>query len=118
MLITFEGRKSGRTYRAPVRYITENGTVRAFTSKEFKWWRNMRTPISVRLKLGGKDATYKMVAVVEETDNIQSGLLSLLEAYPQDAPYYEIRLEEKHRPLAEDIERAATKTVMLEAELE
>jgi hypothetical protein len=53
MLITFTGRKSGRRFTTPVRYIKTGETVRCFTAAENQWWRNLRTGARVELLIKG-----------------------------------------------------------------
>jgi deazaflavin-dependent oxidoreductase (nitroreductase family) len=50
LLLTFTGRKSGRTYTTPVGYIREDDTLYVIT--EAPWWKNMRrgAPVTVRVK--------------------------------------------------------------------
>jgi hypothetical protein len=40
-LITFTGRKSGKTFTTPVGYHMERNTVHIFALPESKWWRNL-----------------------------------------------------------------------------
>jgi len=51
MLLTFTGRRTGKTYTIPVGYTREGGTLTLFT--DHAWWRNLRgdggVPVTVRL---------------------------------------------------------------------
>src|SRR5450432_3938186 len=58
MLITFTGRKSGRRFTTPVRYVRVADTVRCFTSPENLWWRNLRGGAAVSLRIQGKEQPY------------------------------------------------------------
>ncbi len=51
LLLTFTGRRTGKTYTIPVGYTREGGTLTLFT--DHAWWRNLRgdggVPVTVRL---------------------------------------------------------------------
>jgi hypothetical protein len=53
MLVTYTGRKSGKTYTTPVSYVKSGGAVMFFTAH--KWWHNFeaRSPVTLRIK--GRD---------------------------------------------------------------
>lgn len=55
MLITFTGRKSGKTYMTPVQYKQDGNSLYVITSAEYVWWKNLRGGADVKLRLRGKD---------------------------------------------------------------
>jgi len=115
MLISVVGRKSGKTYSIPVRYIRHRDTIRFFTGATNKWWRNMRDGADVTLLVEGKNDGYHAVAVESPPDRIREALVLLFKEFPQDAPYYEVRIDKSGHPLPQDLDRAAQNTVMIEA---
>jgi len=111
MLITFTGRRSGRRYTTPVRYLRIGTTVRCFTSVESQWWRNLRGGADVVLRIEGSDKPYHAVAIVDDPVAIKAALREYLGLFPQDAAYHEIRISpDKH-----DLERASHEAVVVEA---
>lgn len=54
VLITFTGRKSGRTYTTPLAYMREGDTVTLFTQKSRTWWKNLQGGAAVTLQLKGQ----------------------------------------------------------------
>ena len=52
LLLSFQGRKSGKTYTIPLSYTQEGDTVLCFTRRGNTWWKNLRedTPVTVDLK--------------------------------------------------------------------
>jgi deazaflavin-dependent oxidoreductase (nitroreductase family) len=117
MLITFTGRKSGRRYTTPVRYVRVDGVVRCFTSVEHLWWRNLRGGALVSLRIEGKEAPYNAVAIDRDRQKIRAALQHYLALYPQDASYHEIRLNRDKSLVLEDLDRASQHTVVVEARL-
>ena len=54
LLITYEGRKSGRRYTTPLRYTREGEVIRCFTSGTTQWWRNLGRRKGGELESGWK----------------------------------------------------------------
>jgi deazaflavin-dependent oxidoreductase (nitroreductase family) len=115
MLITFTGRKSGKMFTTPVRYIEIGRTIRCFTSKESQWWRNIRGGADVVLRIRGKDFQYNAVAIDNNTEEVKKCLASYLEMYPQDAAYHHIKMNKDKTLVAEDLERASYNAIVVEA---
>ncbi len=115
MLITFVGRKSGRTFTTPVRYMRHDDAIRCFTAASSKWWRNMRGGAEVKLLIRGQEGRYRAVAVESPPEQIRAALLLLFEKFPQDAPYYNVDIGRDGRPKSEDMDLAAERTVLVEA---
>jgi len=115
MLITFKGIKSGRWFTTPVRYIHDGNTVRAFSSSETFWWRNLVGGADVTLRLKGKDHRYHAIAVRENPELIRRWMDVYLERYPEDRVYHDVGLNKDGSLNEADIERAAAVAVLVEA---
>lgn len=115
MLITWTGRKSGKQFTTPVRYLREGKTICCFTLKENVWWRNLRDGEIVTLRMNGRDAPYKAIAESDNTARIRDGLERMFTAFPEDAVYQDVRLNKDRTPVAEDLVIAAEKAVMIES---
>src|SRR5580700_5425513 len=92
MLITFTGRKSGRRYTTPVRYVRVDGIVRCFTSTENLWWRNLRGGALVSLRVEGKERPYQALAIDRDPPKVREALEHYLALFPEDAAYHQIRM--------------------------
>ena len=75
----------------------------------------MKESSEVVLRISGKDVKYRMRAVSSEPERIKQSLARLLEAFPQDAPYYNIRMVHGRVPDPKDMDTAALNTVLVEA---
>lgn len=115
MLITFTGRKSQRMYTTPVRYVTNECTVRCFTSPENLWWRNLRGGADVVLRIEGVEKPYRTRVIENQPETTKKWLRYYLGLFPQDAAYHGIRLEKDKRLVAEDLERASHNAIVVEA---
>ena len=115
MLITFTGRKSGRVFTTPVRYVRVADSVRCFTSAENRWWRNLRGGAAVSLRIEGKEAAYWAAPIENDPGAKREALRHYLALFPQDAAYHGIRLNPDRSPVSEDLERALHDAVVVEA---
>ena len=115
LLITFTGRRSGRLYTTPVRYIRTGTTIRCFTSRQNQWWRNLRGGADVVLRIEGVDKHYHAIVIADEPDTIRAAFREYLGLFPQDAVYHNIRLGKNGSLMAEDLERAAHDALVVEA---
>jgi deazaflavin-dependent oxidoreductase (nitroreductase family) len=55
VLISFTGRKSGKTYTTPVQYAQQGNTLYIITSMGYIWWKNLQDGAAVQVRLRGKD---------------------------------------------------------------
>jgi len=115
MLIRLTGRRTQRVYTIPVRYLKNGDAVWAFTSLETKWWKNLRGGARVTLRIRGDERPYRAEAIVDVPAEIRSALGAFLAQFPQDVPYYDIRLGPDGRVSQSDLDKAAGRTVWIRA---
>ncbi len=115
MLITFTGRKSGRRFTTPVRYIRDGETVRCFTSAENQWWRNLRGGVDVVLRIQGRDAPYHAKALENDPEEVKKWLRYYLGLFPQDAAYHDIRISRDNSLVSEDLEKTSRSAILVES---
>lgn len=113
MLITFQGRKSGRMYTTPVSYWRQGGRVLAFTRGA--WWRNLPGPVTLRIK--GQDLPGQAEPTAGDKTAVAGGLAGFLRAVPGDARYYNVKINPDGQPDPEQVARAAQRVVMIEIRL-
>jgi hypothetical protein len=75
----------------------------------------MRDGADVVLRLAGKDSHYRMTAIPSDPEKISQSLRRLLADFPQDAPYYNIRMLSDQTPDLETLSKAGFNTVLVEA---
>jgi hypothetical protein len=115
MLVGYTGRKSGRRFATPVRYVRAGETIRCFTTKETQWWRNLKGGAAVTLRIAGRDLPFQAVAIDDDPPRTRAALLDYLRTFPQDAAYHDVRLGPGREPNAADLDRAAQHAVLVEA---
>ena len=115
LLITFTGRKSGKTYSTPVSYSQTGDQVAIFTHAS--WWKNLRGGAPVTLRIQGRDLQGLPEPVAEDKQAVAAGLAAHLRKVPSDAPYYGVTFDDQKNPRSEEVEKAAQSVVMLRIRL-
>jgi len=115
LLITFTGRKSGKTYTTPVDYSQDGDQVTIFTHAN--WWKNLRGGAPVTLRMRGRDLQGVAEPVAEDQAAVAAGLSDHLCKVPSDAKYYGVSFDEQGNPNVKDVEKAAQTAVMIRIRL-
>ena len=115
LLITFTGRKSGKTYTTPVSYSQCDDQVYIFTHAD--WWKNLRSGAPVTLRIRGREFQGLAEPVVEDKQAVAAGLAAHLKKVPSDAKFYQVTFDDHSIPRTEEVEKAAQTVVMLRIRL-
>jgi deazaflavin-dependent oxidoreductase (nitroreductase family) len=115
LLITFTGRKSGKTYTTPVSYSQYGDRVYIFTHAG--WWKNLRSIAPVTLHIRGRDLQGQAEPVAEDKQTVAAGLTEHLRKVPSDCRFYGVTFDENKNPRAEEVEQAAQTVVMIRIRL-
>jgi hypothetical protein len=112
LLLTFTGRVSGKRYTTPVNFASVGDELLIFSRKSRTWWRNLRGGAPVAFRLQGQTITGWGEAF-DETAEVEGGLIAYLQAIPDFAKYFDVRLDEEGRPNRDDIAQAAQPRVLV-----
>lgn len=115
MLITFTGKKSGKTYTTPISYAREGDQVTAFTGA--RWWRNLDGGAPVTLLIKRQELHGWAQPVVEDKQAVADGLHAFLRKVRSDARFYGVKYDANGAPNGDDVMRAAQQVVMLSIHL-
>lgn len=113
-ILSFEGRKSEKTYAIPVSYHRHDDVVTVVTKRVRKWWHNFESPIDVRLRLAGRDYSGKAHIETNPEEALEFMTEYLLER-PIDAKAYGLAKEERSR---EEIARIIPEIVIIRIEID
>ena len=105
MLLTFSGRKSGRTYTTPVTYVREGDELLVVGSRGHSWWKNLRGDAVVSVRVRGREMRSEAKgseAKASEGEAAEEGLLAVLRAMPAYRRYWKVELGEDDRPQEPD----------------
>ena len=118
-LLSYRGRKSGRSYTTPLSYMRDGSLVRLLSSHETRWWHNfLAEPLDVELEIDGESFRGRARALVDEGARLRDGVRAFLTAVPRDAVVYGIKLDDERRPREEDIAKVGGRVVLVEVEIE
>ncbi|UCD99525.1 MAG: nitroreductase family deazaflavin-dependent oxidoreductase [Chloroflexota bacterium] len=116
MIITFNGRKSSKSYSTPVSYCQENETVYCFTHAG--WWKNLVGSAKVRLLIRGQEHIGTAIPIREDREKKIVGLGKLLTAVPNDARFYNVAIDQQGNLDQNDLRRAVDNATMIEIRLD
>jgi deazaflavin-dependent oxidoreductase (nitroreductase family) len=116
MLMTYTGRKSGKSYTIPMSYLENGDTLYTISSRDRVWWRNLRGGEDVTLTLRGEDIPAR-AETIEDPTKVANSLRRYLETTPQLARYMDVRLDANGSPNSEDIQRLAEEKIMVTTRL-
>jgi deazaflavin-dependent oxidoreductase (nitroreductase family) len=112
MLMTYTGRKSGKSYTVPMNYLRIGDALYTISSHERVWWRNLRGGASVSLRLRGKDLPAQGSSI-EDHAEVASYLSLYLEAAPQLTRVLGVQVGPDGTPEPKDIQRLAKEKVVV-----
>ena len=115
LLITFTGRKSGKTYTTPVSYSQSGDQVVIFTHAD--WWKNLRNGVPVSLRIRGQELQGLAEPIAEDKQAVAAGLAEHLRKVQSDAKYYDVTFDDQGNPRSEEVEKAAQSAVMIRIQL-
>jgi len=116
LLISFTGRKTGRTYTTPVNYSQDENTIWITSNRDRVWWRNLVGGASVTLRLMGKKFRGQ-TEVFKDEKSVAQGLLAFLKPKPDYAKYFDIDLDDSGLLKAGDVLKAAARRVVIKISL-
>ncbi len=115
LLLTFTGRKSGRRYTIPVRYLREGETV--FTLTDSPWWRNLRGGAPVDLYIAGQKARGRAEVNMNLAD-VEQEISAILRQTPSDARFYRVHFDRHGQPDIASLKQSAQVHVLITIQME
>jgi hypothetical protein len=119
MLLSFRGHRSGRRFTTPVSYVLDDNRVLVLVghAERKRWWRNLRQPAPVRLRLAGQDIHGTGRVLPAGAAAQRSALRISLRHNRLAARSLGVRLGPNGGPLETDLERAAEQVVLVQVQL-
>lgn len=120
MALTYEGRRSGKTYTLPLQYLlTRDGlVVWAGNGARKTWWRNFETPREVTVRLRGAEHLGKAEVVADVTRRADL-IEKYLAKYPFTTPSARPRFfGERWRPDQNERRAVATDAIFVAVTLD
>jgi deazaflavin-dependent oxidoreductase (nitroreductase family) len=112
LLLTFQGRKTGRQYNLPLAYLRRGGEV--IMTTDSGWWQNLDGGRRVQLRMAGRTLRGTGSAVKDDAE-VRAALKDLIAAQPS---YAGLAGMHKREDGTLDLDRAARERVLIRVELE
>ena len=113
LVITFTGKKSGKTYVTPVGYYREGNRVTILTKRFRKWWLNFETAAPVEVLITGHSYAAQ-AASLTDTEIISPIIAHVVEKHRGDAQNYGIKLGNNGKADMESVREVAAKLVVVQ----
>jgi hypothetical protein len=99
VILTYQGRKTGRWCSLPCLYARDGQDLYIIPGQPHRkvWWRNLRQPTPVRLRLQGRDLEGTATAS-SDPEAVAAGLRRYLARYPKAAKPLGVRLDTNGTP--------------------
>jgi deazaflavin-dependent oxidoreductase (nitroreductase family) len=120
LLITYRGRKSGKTYTLPVNYVQVGETVYIVPGmpEQKTWWRNLCGGAAVTLTMKGKPVNGSALVLQGDGEAAAEALRYYLKRFPPSAKLHGVRLEADGACNVDDLRKAAQSMVVVKVDLE
>lgn len=116
-LLTFKGRRTGRSITTPVSYLRDGDRVLTTAHRTRQWWRNLVSHPDVVIRLAGVD--YPGIAsVMDDPDNALGDFVPYLEAQPIVARLSDVSIDDQGRADRRAARAALDYTVVVSIKLE
>ena len=107
LVISFNGRKSGKNFLIPVSFHKHGSSYTCVTLRSNIWWRNLKEKSSTKIWLKGKLVTAAVTLEFNDNQIIEDSLRNLVTNNPIDAFFAKIKLQKDGSPVQEDLIEAA-----------
>ena len=113
LLMSFAGRKSGKSYEVPISYARDSDQFLCFTAQENQWWRNLRGDVDVQLLVAGICINATTRLEMADHTAMANDLAIFLTQVPRDAKHSGVRLDKRGIPCVSDLSNAAKNLVSI-----
>ena len=99
LLLTYTGRKSGKSYTFPVGYVRKDKTIIIFPRASRRWWKNLQGGSSVTLLVKGQKLTgLAQDPIVNDPDEKMTNFLTSIRERPASAKFYGVKVGPDGQP--------------------
>jgi hypothetical protein len=114
ILLSFKGKRSGKTYTLPVGYTLDGDLVKIVSSAG--WWKNLRKNVPVTLWLKGQQRSGIAEAFYGD-EHVVEAITALAPNSPTLRKMYSVGLDANGQPNPEDVRRAAAHVAQIRVSL-
>ena len=112
IVLTYTGRKSGKTFSLPVNYLMDGNLLYCASQTNRVWWRNLRDGRPVQIRLQGKEIS-GTPSVIEDQVGVEAMFKRYFELSPNLARYFQVELDSNGKPTPASLKACAQNRVMI-----
>lgn len=116
MLITFKGRKSGKTFTTPLGYTRKGNSITCFTDSP--WWKNLEGGAPVKLTIKGQEMQGFATPVSDKAQVLEYVSGRLREGGPQAVRQMALSLPKGYTPTDDELRIMLRDRVLIEIQLQ
>jgi len=83
LLISFNGRKSGKPYSTPINYAIEGNTITLISKRSRVWWKNLQGGALVKVIVRGQERCGTAESVIPDDKTILNDLQKVYSGMPR-----------------------------------
>ena len=117
LLITYNGRRSGKQYSAPLNYVRDGNQLWVTSVRRRTWWRNFREEWLIRVLLQGKEIAGRGEAITEQ-DALSDAFHDFFRLSPSSARFFKVKLDDDGVPDQGDFERVVAERVLVKIKIQ
>lgn len=117
LLITYNGRRSGKEYSAPLNYVRDGNKLWVTSVHTRTWWRNFRGEWPIQVLLQRKEIQGKGEAITEQ-DPLNDAFLDFFRLSHSSARIFKVRLDDDGVPDQGDLERIVSERVLVKINIQ
>jgi len=117
LVITYNGRRSGKEYSSPLNYFRDRNKLRVTSVCTRTWWRNFREEWPIRVLLQGKEIEGGGEAIIEQ-DALSDAFHDFFRLSPSSTRFFKVKLEDDGVPDQGDLERIVAERVLVKINIQ
>jgi hypothetical protein len=116
LLISYNGRRSGKEYSAPLNYVRDGNTLWVTSVRTRTWWRNFNEEWPIQVLLQRKEIEGSGEAITEQ-DALSDAFHDFFRLSPSSARLFKVKLGEDGVPDQGDLERIVAERVLVKIQI-
>ncbi len=116
LLITYNGRRSGKKFSAPLNYVRDGNTLWVTSVRSRRWWRNFREEWPIQVLLQKVEIEGNGLAITEP-EQLSQAFSEFFRLAPANARFFKVNLEDGGTPIQEDLDRIVAERVLVRIQI-